>query len=88
MIKKICIYEITDNVFEMKYLFQKCFEETEMEKLESLYIHGLTPELMDKNILKKHFSKFAEVTHIYLSSKINSCTIHFKTHVSILRNLF
>ncbi|XP_049827396.1 germinal-center associated nuclear protein [Schistocerca gregaria] len=59
---------------------QEIMEKTEL--LTALCILRLPNELMDKNLLKNHFSQFGSVRQVILSTKNNSCVIHFTSHES------
>lgn len=59
---------------------EEIMEKTEL--LTAIYILRLPDELMDKNLLKNHFSQFGSVHQVMLSNKNKSCVIHFANHES------
>uniref|UniRef100_T1IJM7 Germinal-center associated nuclear protein n=1 Tax=Strigamia maritima TaxID=126957 RepID=T1IJM7_STRMM len=56
----------------------KSSEET--NKPKSIVCHGIAPELMTGDFLRKHFLKFGEVTKLYPNHQKRSAVIHFQTH--------
>ena len=54
-----------------------------IQELKNLYCCNIPSDLMNRDLLRDHFSQFGQVLRLYLSYKRNSCSVHFKTHVSM-----
>ncbi|XP_069694318.1 protein xmas [Periplaneta americana] len=59
-----------------------------IQQLKNLYCSNIPDHLMDRDLLKNHFSQFGRVTRVYVNMKKNTCTVHFDSHESAARAKF
>nr|CAD7259472.1 unnamed protein product [Timema shepardi] len=59
-------------------------EESSIETLSSIYVSEVPDQLLDKPLMKEHFSQFGTILKVLISVKRHSCTIHFDTHMAAL----